>query len=281
MMKPLISVIIPLYNKRDFILGTIDSVLKQKYGDYEIIVVDDGSTDDSISVVETISDNRLRLFRKQNGGPSSARNYGVQQAKGDWIFFLDADDTLEEGALEIVEDDIKVHRKTDVFCYNEYLIKNKQKTLFLNNPTKGYVLFPFLSWYLDRIYPGPGRMVVRKSAFMSEPFREDLRRWEDGECVFRLMRRYRFYSSSVPLFSYNQETLSASQPRKDLSEDFICQMNPKGKSFFEQMCMLKLYWEACSLYPEYVDSIYGDTFRSLKYRIGKKILYWYKKYLMR
>ena len=129
MMKPLISVIIPLYNKRDFILGTIDSVLKQKYGDYEIIVVDDGSTDDSISVVETISDNRLRLFRKQNGGPSSARNYGVQQAKGDWIFFLDADDTLEEGALEIIANDILKLRNTDAITYNLYVTSNAQKRL--------------------------------------------------------------------------------------------------------------------------------------------------------
>jgi glycosyltransferase involved in cell wall biosynthesis len=276
--SPMLSIIIPLYNKQDCIRKTLDSILVQDYSDYEIVIVDDGSTDNSIEVINSINDSRIVVHSKTNGGPSSARNYGVNKAKGEWILFLDADDTLERLALETVEVDIKTHRSADVFSYNEYIVEGSSKMLFNKNTIKGYVRFPFLAWYLDEIYPGPGRMVVRKSAVLTEPFREDLHRWEDGECIFRLMRRYRFYSNPEPIFSYNQNSLAASKPRSNYKEDFICQMNPKNKSFFEQMCMLKLYWEACSLYPEYVDSIYGDTFRSLKYRIGKKILYWYKKY---
>lgn len=280
-MNPLLSIIIPLYNKQDCILESLHSVLNQRFEEHEIVIVDDGSTDNSISVVKTLPDDRIRLFYKQNGGPSSARNYGVQQAKGEWILFLDADDTLEENALSIVSKDICNHPKTDVFCYNEFCRCNGQKDLLLKESAKGYVKFPFLSWYLGYIYPGPGRMVVRRNVMLLEPFREDLRRWEDGECVFRLMRRYKFYASPIPIFTYNQDSLAASKPRSNYREDFVCQMEPKGKSFFEQMCMLKLYWEACSLYPEYVESIYGKTFRSFKYKVGVQMDYWYNKYLKR
>lgn len=280
-MNPLLSIIIPLYNKQNCILESLHSVLNQRFEEYEIVIVDDGSTDNSIFVVKTVSDDRVRLFCKQNGGPSSARNYGIKQAKGEWILFLDADDTLEEKSLEIIIENIKCNPSVEVFTYNLYIKLLDGKHIFLDDSCNAFLSFPFLQWYLGRIYPRTGTMVVRRNVMLLEPFREDLRRWEDGECVFRLMRRYKFYASPIPIFTYNQDSLAASKPRSNYREDFVCQMEPKGKSFFEQMCMLKLYWEACSLYPEYVESIYGKTFRSLKYRIGVQMDYWYNKYLKR
>lgn len=96
----MISVVIPLYNKEKSIKSTLESVLEQTYTDYEIVVVDDGSTDNSVNVVNEFSDCRIRLIRKVNGGVSSARNEGILAAKGEYIAFLDGDDLWHPLYLE-------------------------------------------------------------------------------------------------------------------------------------------------------------------------------------
>ena len=88
----MISVIIPLYNKEKQIANAIDSVLKQSYQDFEIVVVNDGSTDKSVDEVRNIKDNRIRLYEQSNAGVSAARNHGISEAKGEFVAFLDADD---------------------------------------------------------------------------------------------------------------------------------------------------------------------------------------------
>ena len=274
-----LSIIIPLYNKESCIRKTLDSVLSQSYDNYEIVVVDDGSTDNSMNVVKSISDNRIRLFRKGNGGPASARNYGVKMARGKWVLFLDADDVLVENMLDVVVKNIKEKKFADVFSYNQYIERDGKRYLRKQNYANGYILSPFLSYYIDDIYPGPGRTVIKRDIMLKVPFREDLRRHEDTENTFRLMRKYRFYACSQPLFSYNQDTLSASSKRDNCREDFVCMMEPKGKSFLEQMAMFKLYCrETKVLYADIADQIYGDAFRKNRYGRGDKYLLLYKKY---
>ncbi len=90
--KPTISVIIPLYNKARYISRALDSVFAQTYHDYEIIVVDDGSTDNGVEIVRQYSDNRLRLVCQANAGPGAARNSGIGESNAELLAFLDADD---------------------------------------------------------------------------------------------------------------------------------------------------------------------------------------------
>lgn len=94
-----ISVVIPLYNKAQSIKNTLNSVSSQSFKDFEIVVVDDGSTDGSADVVTQIKDNRIRLIRKENGGVCSARNRGIKEAKYDYIALLDADDEWDKDYL--------------------------------------------------------------------------------------------------------------------------------------------------------------------------------------
>ena len=100
---PVFSIVIPMYNRNRVIGRAITSCLCQDFKDFEIIVVDDGSTDDSVSVVEQFCDLRIRLIRsEENRGVCPTRNRGVASSFGEWIVFLDSDDELLPGALEIM-----------------------------------------------------------------------------------------------------------------------------------------------------------------------------------
>ncbi|MBP5502617.1 MAG: glycosyltransferase family 2 protein [Bacteroidales bacterium] len=99
---PLVSVIIPAYNYAHYLPFTIDSVVEQSLSDWECLIIDDGSTDNTKDVAEkySVADRRIKYFYKANGGLSSARNYGLQMAKGKYVIFLDADDMLEKNNLK-------------------------------------------------------------------------------------------------------------------------------------------------------------------------------------
>src|ERR1044071_2240111 len=94
-----VSVIIPAYNAEKYIKDTIDSVKAQTYPDWEIIVVNDGSTDGTPDLVNKEEDHRIKMISQSNGGVSSARNNGLKQAIGEYVVFLDADDLLTTGFL--------------------------------------------------------------------------------------------------------------------------------------------------------------------------------------
>ena len=128
MNKPIFSVVIPTYNSSKTITKTINSVLKQNYQNFEIILVDDGSTDNTVNKVELINDNRIRIFKiKRSGGPAKPRNYGIKKSKSNWICFLDSDDLWEYNKLKILFKSIK-NNDFDILCHNEYIFKlNKIK----------------------------------------------------------------------------------------------------------------------------------------------------------
>lgn len=97
--QPLVSIIIPCYNAERFIKQTIDSVLNQSYQNFEIIVLNDGSTDNSLNIIQNILDERINIIDKKNTGVSDTRNIGFQKAKGKYILFLDSDDVISKNYL--------------------------------------------------------------------------------------------------------------------------------------------------------------------------------------
>ena len=92
MVPPYFSVIIPTFNRGSFLSRTVESVLSQSYNDFELIIVDDGSTDNTEDVVMNFKDRRIRYFMKENGERGAARNVGIKEAKGEYVTFLDSDD---------------------------------------------------------------------------------------------------------------------------------------------------------------------------------------------
>lgn len=95
----MISIIIPIFNAEQTIKRCIESVLKQKYTNYELILINDGSTDKSAQICKNYISNKVHLYNKINGGVSSARNLGINKSNGEFITFLDADDYVEENWL--------------------------------------------------------------------------------------------------------------------------------------------------------------------------------------
>ena len=127
-MNNLISIIVPIYKvNKSFLKNAIESVLNQKYKDYELLLIDDGSPDDCGKVCDLYStvDGRIRVIHKENEVVSIARNTGIKRSKGDWIFFLDADDCLEEDALAKVNEIINNHPADIIVC--GYKVINEKK----------------------------------------------------------------------------------------------------------------------------------------------------------
>lgn len=121
----MISIVIPLYNKEKQIKNTLQSVLNQLFQEFEIVVVDDGSTDNSGIVVGTFQDKRMRLVYQQNSGVSAARNRGIQEAKFDLIAFLDADDEWDPEYLSTQYDLFQKFPKCSIFACS-YEFKNSE-----------------------------------------------------------------------------------------------------------------------------------------------------------
>ncbi|MFM0041895.1 glycosyltransferase family 2 protein [Paraburkholderia sediminicola] len=116
---PLFSVIVPIYNVRQYVADALKSVAEQSFIDFEAIVVDDGSTDGSGEIAEAfcLSDSRFKYVRQENGGASVARNVGTSMAGGAFIYYMDGDDLLVEDALEVCSSELSAHEADIVlFC---------------------------------------------------------------------------------------------------------------------------------------------------------------------
>jgi glycosyltransferase involved in cell wall biosynthesis len=131
---PTISVIIPAYNAEKTILETIESVQQQTFSDFELIVINDGSTDGTLELLHSVIDERLKIFSYDNGGLCVARNRGLRQATGNFIAFLDADDLWTSDKLELQLAALQQHPEAGVaYSWTSY-IDEQGKTLFVDKP---------------------------------------------------------------------------------------------------------------------------------------------------
>lgn len=125
---PAITIVVPIYNTEQYLPCCIDSILSQSFTDFELLLIDDGSTDGSSQICDSYAekDNRIRVFHKENGGVSSARNLGLDNAKGEWVTFVDSDDWIEDDYFQIPFDE-----KVDLYVQN-WTFANGDKTDFYN-----------------------------------------------------------------------------------------------------------------------------------------------------
>ena len=245
------SIIIPLYNKGKGILRSINSIINQSYNDFELIIVNDGSTDDSVQNVKIINDKRISIYNQINSGPSAARNKGISLAKGDWILFLDADDELLPNALETFNSLICKYPLYSVFCCNHILENNGFSRVRANYYPDGIVSNNYRAWFFNLLLPCQGCTLFKRDVLERYKYPNYIRRWEDAALMFEIMREYQIVRSHIPTFIYHRSMSEGMFPRKNIDEDYGAHLSFSNKTFWEKMCLYKLLTETRKLYPTY------------------------------
>ena len=276
------SIIIPLYNKEKTIRATLESVLRQDYPLFEVIVVDDGSTDGSAAVVRNLSDARLRLFQKENGGPGSARNEGIAQARHDWVIWLDADDLMLRDALRSFAGTLDNHPEADMVVGNFELAENDRIRPYHTQKLPATVKQPFKSWFFKELMPCAGTYCCKKTLLLRHPYQEKLKRSEDTEVLFHLFQEACIVRSDAMVMRYCRDYSAESRKKTDISKDFQGHLDFSGsKSLWERICLYELYVEARNIYPDTVDSVYTGMNRHFFLKIAYHCAFWWRAYLRR
>lgn len=187
----MISVVIPLYNKEAFIVETLESVLNQIFTEFEVIVINDGSSDSSLAKVSSLIDPRLKIVSIENSGVSAARNMGIDVALFEWIAFLDGDDWWAPAFLEEMVVSIKNYPDEKLFASGRSRVFKKELDRYAHSllPKEGHTdkvnYFEVISRYLPLIHSSSS--VIHRSLFESVGnFRPGQRKHEDHDLWMRL-----------------------------------------------------------------------------------------------
>lgn len=195
-MKPYFSIIIPLYNKEKHIKDTLNSVWSQSYSNFEVIVVNDGSTDHSLREVNAIKDERLKIFSIENQGVSHARNYGISEATADLLVFLDADDTWFEHHLQDLKGLYEEFPNCGMYCkaYHKQdgtiLIPSKFKNIPSDSLWKGIVNDYFESSLINNIAWTSAVMIPKNTFKKVGLFNTVYNSGEDTDLWIRIALQY-------------------------------------------------------------------------------------------
>ena len=210
------TVVIPMYNKELSIKNTVQSTLFQTFTDFEILIVNDGSTDSSLQIVKEIQDPRIRIIDKPNEGVSSARNRGIKEAKSDWIAFLDADDLWKENHLEEIFSMMKIFPNKMVFVTSFEFSDGRE---IFKHPRKATV-FKIQSYFreaLKEILICTNSVVVNKNCFeMVGLFNSELNRGEDMDMWGRLAKNYEIVKSNKATTVYRIDAENRTTQKESL-----------------------------------------------------------------
>ncbi|OKH33365.1 glycosyl transferase family A [[Phormidium ambiguum] IAM M-71] len=207
---PLISVIIPVFNSEKTIRGTLESVLKQSFTDLELIVINDGSQDTTLEIINQIKDSRLKVFSYPNAGVSASRNRGIFQAIGEYISFLDSDDLWTSDKLESQLKALQTNPQAGVaYSWTNY-IDESGKFLYSGNKValNGNVYEQLL---LQNFIESGSNVLIRKEALNQVGgFDESLFGPEDWDLLIRLAAKYDFVVVPIPQILYRMSANSIS-----------------------------------------------------------------------
>ncbi|MBP7807798.1 MAG: glycosyltransferase [Bacteroidia bacterium] len=205
-MEPLVSIVIPAYNSERFISETIRSVLNQTYSAWELIAVNDGSTDATPEIIQSFvkTDGRIRLINQNNGGVSVARNNGAKNAKGDFLCFLDSDDVWLENNLK-KKMNLLLSDKTLDFVFSDRNLIDEESNIIKPGPL-GFDTEIFentLLWNGEPV-PGPCSNVVFKRLCMEKgiSFHPELSNIADKHFIIQLSRYFKGKRLPEILFNY-------------------------------------------------------------------------------
>ena len=203
------SVIVPLYNKAPYVRKALESVFAQTFRDFELIVVDDGSKDESYDVAKSVLERcnaPYLLIHQENAGVSTARNNGVTPSRGDYLCFLDADDWWAPEFLEKMDGLIRDYPDAAIYGTNYYYVKNGKKRICVEGAQTGYINYCQL--YADgMVMPLTSISVgLRRDSFLQNGgFKPALKLGEDFDLWIRIALSGRVVFLDEPLAYYNQD----------------------------------------------------------------------------
>ncbi len=181
---PFFSILLPVYNREDFLLETLNTVLNQSFQDWELVAVDDGSTDGSVSILESFTDDRFRIIKQKNAGAGAARNTAIANAKGEYFAFLDSDDLWKPNHLELHHKAIqdsnlkKAFFRSFIAFFENEITKDHQK-IVVNN-------FKDSLEYAMQVALYPTACTFHHSLFKDIRFNEQIKINIDAECFIRV-----------------------------------------------------------------------------------------------
>ncbi len=233
---PLVSVIIPIYNRIDYIHEAINSVLEQTYKDYEIIVVNDGSSVDVQEALEPYKDKIVYLYHQENRGIAAARNTGIKGSKGKYIALLDEDDLFEPQKLEIQVSVLESNPAIG-FVYSDYYIFNSKNTdMQLSLAAGRDNTEKFARIFFFNCNVAPPSTLIRRTCIENVGFFDDVSPHDDGDLLLRIALRWRVKLSDYPCarvrYHDNQTSLNRIEMYKAVIKSWgkILSTNPEFKN---------------------------------------------------
>lgn len=224
------TVIIPLYNKEKFIAQAVNSVLEQTFTQLELIVVNDGSTDGSMRILEQINDDRLRVISIPNSGVSTARNTGIQAANYDWIALLDADDWWAKDFLSELFFAIKTYPIYKIFATGRYFIllngsqRYNNRALPIDGETDICNYFEVLANGLPLVHSS--NAVIKRSLFEEKGyFRDGQKQHEDHDLWLRLSIHEKVVFINKPLSFFRKMVQDSASKSMYKADDFSIYLN--------------------------------------------------------
>nr|MCR4662547.1 glycosyltransferase [Endomicrobiaceae bacterium] len=210
----LISVIIPTYNRAHLIKRSVESVLNQTYKNLELIIVDDGSTDNTKEVIDSVNDKRIIYTYQTNQGVSAARNKGIDLAKGKYIAFQDSDDVWHTDKLEIQIQKLK-ENNADIIYTKRIVFGNLRKKILPKESIEGF---------LDKkelpLTVAPSTLLGKREIFLNNKFDLSLLGIEDFELALRINKKHSIYFTDKPLIDYYTQKDSLSNNAERELKDF-------------------------------------------------------------
>jgi glycosyltransferase involved in cell wall biosynthesis len=259
-----ISVVIPAHNAERTILETIESVQKQTFSDFEVIVIDDGSTDQTRELVESIADERVKLFSYQNGGVAVARNRGISHATGEFIALLDADDLWTPDKLELQLAALQKYPEAGIayswtyFKYEEDEYSYADKSSFFEGNVYADLLVK------NFLHNGSNPLIRRKAIESVGEFDPACVPCEDWDFYLRIAARWPFVLVPEPQILYRQSSGSASSKVEVMEKSLIFviekafQVAPLNLQFLKKQSLSWVYKYAAQQYLKYGSYKFND-----------------------
>ena len=264
-MNELVSIIMPVYNREKTIRRAVDSVLKQTYANFELIIVDDGSADDSVKIVEQYSDSRIKLIRlESNQGANAARNIGIKNASGEYIAFQDSDDEWYHNKLEMQM--AKFKTKCDaVFC-PYILVDGTSRKMYGFEYDNSYSMNDQLKETLKKynVIGTPTLILKKKTLEDVGLFDETLPRLQDYELVLRIIKKYTFgYVPEVLVNAYREGKAISTN-----DDSYIEAYESIIKKHFGFLNIEAVIYGLCELY--YGKKEYFNRINNIKYKVERE-----------